>query len=1027
MVLFCPPFNIIKLLPSPFSISSRMKKILTLLFTVCLTVSFSQAQEAAPIRGLSDERDFTVAFVHANIRQNAGTLLSDATLIIRKDKIVGIGNNFEIPKGALVYDLKGRTVFPSFIDIYTNYGQPSPRAFVPERGPQYDTKVRGAYSWNQALHPEYDAYRNFVVDPKRAEAMRKSGFGLALTLEDDGIARGTASFVALGDGKEQTLILNDRSAACFSFNKGTSRQDYPASLMGSIALLRQTCIDADWYKSAKNKDYNISLESWNASSTLPRIFEVSNYLSALRAARIGSEFGIHYILKGAGDEYKRIAEIVATKEAFIIPLTFPKVTDVSNPYDAENISLSELKSWELAPTNPAVLEKAGVKFAITAYGLKDPKDFTKNLLKAIKYGLTKEAALKALTQTPAELLHVSDKVGELKTGMLACFTISNKDVFDKDNVLLEEWILGKRYIIQDADTFDRRGKFHFTADTLSGWNLQLSGEQLNPEWTLYKDSVKVKADITRDANQFTLRFEIKKGQGAYRLNAVSNPADAHHLEGEGQDPQGKWITWKADWFAAADAKKDTSKKDTLPQIGKVWYPNSAFGTPEPLVAKTVLIKNATVWTNEKEGILKETDVLIKDGKISRIGKNLDTTALKITGVEVIDGTGKHLTPGIIDEHSHIAINEGVNEGTHAITSEVRIGDVLNPDDINIYRQLAGGVTTSHLLHGSANPIGGQTALIKLRWGKSAEAMKFENADGFIKFALGENVKQANWGDDFSIRYPQTRMGVEQIYMDAFSRAKDYYAKQQAAQKMVNKNVDLPRRDLQLEALAEIINSKRFITCHSYVQSEINMLMHVADMFHFHINTFTHILEGYKVADKMKVHGAGGSTFADWWAYKYEVMEAIPYNACIMHQMGIVTAVSSDDAEMARRLNQEAAKAVKYGGVSEEEALQFVTLNPAKLLHIDQRVGSIKEGKDADLVLWNDHPLSIYAHPVKTFVDGICYFDEKRDQQLQIQNEKERQRIIRLMLDEKAAGAITQKPAITIEPEYHCNDQELLPH
>jgi imidazolonepropionase-like amidohydrolase len=268
------------------------------------------------------------------------------------------------------------------------------------------------------------------------------------------------------------------------------------------------------------------------------------------------------------------------------------------------------------------------------------------------------------------------------------------------------------------------------------------------------------------------------------------------------------------------------------------------------------------------------------------------------------------------------------------------------------------------------------------------------------------------------------MGVEQVYMDAFTRAKNYdMARKNAAS---SKSSVMPRRDLELDALAEIINKKRFITCHSYEQSEINMLMHVADSFGFRVNTFTHILEGYKVADKMKAHGVGASTFSDWWAYKYEVMEAIPYNGKIMHDMGLVTAFNSDDAEMARRLNQEAAKAVKYGHVSEEEALKFVTLNPAKLLHIDNRVGSIKEGKDADIVIWNDNPLSVYAKPLKTFVDGICYFDIDRDKQIRERNKVERARLIKKMMDEKLSGGAVQKATLTIDELYHCNDNEKSP-
>ena len=365
-----------------------------------------------------------------------------------------------------------------------------------------------------------------------------------------------------------------------------------------------------------------------------------------------------------------------------------------------------------------------------------------------------------------------------------------------------------------------------------------------------------------------------------------------------------------------------------------------------------------MWTSEQEARLDNTDVLVKNGKIVQIGKNLSDASAKI-----IDGTGKYLTAGIIDEHSHIAASS-INEGGHSVTSEVRIGDNLYPDDISIYRELAGGVTTAHILHGSANSIGGQTQLIKLRWGVDDEGLKFKNWDPFIKFAFGENVKNTRISNN--VRFPDTRMGVEEVFMDAFTRARDYENELKAADANNKKKGATPivvRRNLQLDALVEILNKKRFITCHSYVQSEIVALMRVAEKFGFRVNTFTHILEGYKVADKMKAHGANASTFSDWWAYKTEVQDAIAYNATIMQKVGLNVCINSDDAEMARRLNQEAAKSVKYGGMSEDDAWKMVTINPAKALHVSDRTGSIKTGKDADLVLWNDNPLSIYAKPL----------------------------------------------------------------
>jgi imidazolonepropionase-like amidohydrolase len=508
--------------------------------------------------------------------------------------------------------------------------------------------------------------------------------------------------------------------------------------------------------------------------------------------------------------------------------------------------------------------------------------------------------------------------------------------------------------------------------------------------------------------------------------------DPLRMNGKGQLPDGTWITWSATYIApmTENSTKDTAKKQPV-TYGEIFYPFCAYGQKaedrsgfDKVVSdfknryNALLIKHVTVWTNEKEGVLKNQDVYITDGRIVRIADDINASTLAFA--KVIDGTGKHLTPGIIDEHSHIALIS-VNEGTQASSAEVRMGDVINSEDISIYRSLAGGVTSAQLLHGSANPIGGQSAMIKLRWGKSPEQMKFEGADGFIKFALGENVKQSNWGDINTVRFPQSRMGVEQVYYDYFTRAKEYDAKKQTSG---NPKAGITfRRDLELEAIAEIMNKKRFITCHSYVQSEVNMLMHVSDSMGFTVNTFTHILEGYKVADKMKAHNIGASTFSDWWAYKVEVKDAIPYNAALLSNMGITTAINSDDAEMQRRLNQEAAKTIKYGGLSEEEALKTITLNPAKLLHIDNKVGSIKVGKDADVVLWSDNPLSVYAKVEKTIVDGQIYYDNETDLKLRAEIQKERARIIQKMIDEKKNGGATQKPVMKKQQLFDCDSMQ----
>ncbi|RZL10375.1 MAG: amidohydrolase, partial [Pedobacter sp.] len=594
------------------------------------------------------------------------------------------------------------------------------------------------------------------------------------------------------------------------------------------------------------------------------------------------------------------------------------------------------------------------------------------------------------------------------------FLITSENLFKSSNIIFENWVMGKRYVVNKMDITDLRGVYNLNADGIGSMLLRITGTAGGSAASIERlgaDSVKVTATFTRTGDWVNINFNLKKNPvGDVRLSGYLTASNPVAFSGDvvvNSIGGGRWTaTFK-------EANKETPKREepkpSVAGLGGLIYPFVAFGNAIAPVQEAVLLKNATVWTNEKDGILKNADVLLENGKIKAVGKGLNAG-----NARVIDATGKHVTPGIIDEHTHIAGSGGINEGAQAVSAEVRIADIINSEDVNIYRQLAGGVTTTHVLHGSANPIGGQSQLIKTRWGKGPEELKFGGNDGFIKFALGENVKQSNFGD--GSRFPVTRMGVEQVFVDAFTRAKEY----EKALAVKGNNV---RRDLELDAIVEILNNKRFITCHSYVQSEINMFIHVADSLGFKINTFTHILEGYKVADKMKAHGIAGSTFADWWAYKMEVQDAIPYNGKIMHNIGVVTAYNSDDAEMARRLNQEAGKAVLYGKVSEEEAFKFVTLNPAKMLHIDERVGSLKPGKDADVVIWSANPLSIYAKAERTFVDGIPYWDIDKDVNIQASQKAERARIIQKMLDNKNRGARTQRPTVDAPRLYNCESLE----
>jgi imidazolonepropionase-like amidohydrolase len=438
----------------------------------------------------------------------------------------------------------------------------------------------------------------------------------------------------------------------------------------------------------------------------------------------------------------------------------------------------------------------------------------------------------------------------------------------------------------------------------------------------------------------------------------------------------------------------------------LYLPVAVAGTP-PDAPSVIIIQNATILTIS-HGTIEHGFILIKDGKIAEVGQAVKAPK----DAQVIDAAGQYVMPGIIDCHSHIAVDGSVNEGSVSVSSMANIADVLNPDDIDIYRDLAGGVTVANVLHGSANSIGGQTQVIKLRWGQPASKLPFEGAVPGIKFALGENPKRSN----FSIpgqprRYPATRMGVEETIRGAFTEARDYkkvwddYNKRFSAGE---KNLIPPRRDLKLEPLVEVLEGKRYVHSHCYREDEILMLLRVAKEFGFKVRTFQHVLEGYKVADEIAAAGVGASTFSDWWAYKVEAYDAIPYNAALMTRRGVVVSINSDDAEEATHLNQEAAKSMKFGGLSHDEALKMVTLNPALQLGIDQRVGTIDAGKDADLAIYNHDPLSAYAVVQKTLIDGRVYFDRQRDIAERPAREKEK----KALLDkEKKSGE--KKPDATV--------------
>jgi len=999
------------------------------LYASIITGLFSQialADQTSPVLGMHHKTPTLVTFTNATIIQKPGTTLTDATLIINNGHIQAVGKHLKPAQGSLVVDLKGYTIYPGFIDSYSQYGIDYTYPTKKQKGPVYRIDRTGGNAANGAIHAQINWVNHFTPDSKIAKNYLANGFTAVQTAKHDGLLQGRGTTVSLATGIANDLIYQPYAQHFASFDKGSSPQRYPTSLMGSIALLRQFFSDANWYQEAYPKgvtvqgekiEYNAALQAIANIERQGTFFSTKTEQSLFRAAKLLNNFDIRPTLLGSGFEYARIDDIARLNATIVVPLSFAKKPTLGES-QGRDIDLADLRHWERSPGNLAAIANTKLNFAITSHGVKSD-DFLANLRQAVKHGLSPKAALAALTTTPAKIAGIADKAGQLKPGYYADFIVTKGNLFD-DGDIVSVWTQGQKNSFIEQNHLTLSGDYELTSlQTNEKLSLTLALTEEKAKVTLNQGDKKLKlSQITKSADSVSFVVTEEKQVIRYRLWQHS---DGINLAGRqiDQNQQQQLIS-----ATAVKAKTDeaSDKVQAIEYIGQLTWPNRAFGQSKLPLQQKLHLRNATVWTSQDEGILTNTDILIANGQFNKIGKDLATPS----GYRVIDATDKHITAGIIDEHSHIAISRGVNESSEAITAEVRIGDVINPDDIHIYRSLAGGTTTAQLLHGSANPIGGQGQIIQLKWGESAQEMKLTKAPGTIKFALGENVKQSNWAAA-NTRYPQTRMGVEALMKDAFVRAKEYEQAQKAyddlSRREKRKAAPL-RRDYRLETLVEILNAERHVHIHSYVQSEILMFLRLAESFDFKVATFTHILEGYKLADEMAKHGAGGSTFADWWGYKFEVYDAIPHNACLMAQRGVLTSINSDSRDLQRRLNQEAAKSITYCGMSPTDAWNMVTINPAKQLKISDRVGSIKKGKQADFVIWDHNPLSVYARAEQTWIEGRNYYDLNDDKARQQSVRHEKAQLLNKLMADKSKDKETDALSATekmLQPAWHCED------
>ncbi|MFN2475851.1 MAG: amidohydrolase family protein [Chthoniobacterales bacterium] len=976
--------------------------------------AFAQVS-TTPKQGLRENDPRVHALTNARVVAAPGKVIDKGTVLIRDGLIVDAGPSVQIPAGARVWDLSGKTIYAGFIDSYSRIGLPETLQPEPMRRPEPDAdnpdakpkeiareQVKGTHNWNPRVTPERNAAEFIRMDKNAAQKMRDLGFASALVVPARGIFRGSSALVDLADADANASVVlpNVAQHIAFEIDRRRDGGGYPSSLMGCIALIRQTLLDASWYQAAQDAyrknpgsserpESNASLQALvdSAQAKQPAVFEAEDELDLLRVLRIAQEFKLKPIILGTGYDY-RVRKALG-KTPLILPLDFPKTPEIEKPAQALDVQLDELQHWDRAPSNPALLAAAGNPIAFTTAKLEKPdKEFWSRIRLVVRRGLSPDAALAAITTTPAEMFGASDRLGTIAPGRIANLVVSSGDLFAADDArVLTTWVDGKWYDTDRADDRDPRGTWDLVADGTT-LPLVIEGEldKLDTKLAGEKVSFSIREGAVLLVGPAKL---FDKGEGSVRLTGhVTNDS----ISGIGDGPNESRLGWTAKRTAPYTAKKE-EKPSPLdkPLEFPETFPAGVYGRSSPPdQPPAVLIQNATVWTAAAQGTLQNADLLVAGGKITAVGPGLKAPA----GATVFDAKGLHVTPGIIDCHSHTAISRGVNEGTHAVTCECRIGDVVDPTDIALYRELAGGVTTANLLHGSANPIGGQNQVVKFRWGALPEEMKFEGAMPGVKFALGENVKQSNWGERNTTRYPQTRMGVEEIYRDRFRAALDYDA-------AAKRKDPLPfRRDLQLEALSEIVNNKRLIHCHSYRQDEVLAFLRVTNEFKIQVGTLQHILEGYKVADEIAAAHVGGSTFADWWGYKVEAFDAIPYNAPMMASRGVLTTINSDSPDLARRLNTEAAKSMKYGAMVPEEAIKLATINAAKQLRIDNKVGSLEVGKDADFVVWSGDPLSNYTHANQTWIDGRKYFDRAEDGEARKGFAAQREALIQKALTER---------------------------
>lgn len=974
---------------SPLRVRGRFVTIALLGLAACLTASPAPTFADIP----PDYAPVAYAIKGAKIIAGRGVRIENGTIVIRRGVIEALGpvDHVTIPFDAETIDGAGLVVYPGFLDLYTTLGVPAgtPRSrtgsgktanlsnFALAQTPEDD---------RHGITPEFEVANVLDLSATLVQSRRKLGFTDLLAAPGGAIATGQSAFASLGGQPRREAILRGPVAlhinlqppfepapprdpgspatpTTFRSRPFSGPRAYPVALMGCIATLRQAFLDSEHQHELRDfharhggprPPFDPALDTLSDAQarSLSVWWEANSRDEIHRALDLAEEFGTDAVIVG-GREAGQVAErLKALDVPVVLRVDFPDEPKAAKngsreksnaaPVEPARVLADRVAQWKERVGTAAALAKAGVRFGFASDGLTKPETFPAQVRKTIQAGLSADAALDALTRQAAEIAGLGDRLGTLETGKLGHLIALSGPYENEKSKLRFVMIDGAKFDIEKPNTREQSGP---TAD--DGEKPKQPKLEAEPDTQQKRELAHDKDRPSDKAKEKDQEKEKEKEKQAEKSRKEPDPKPVR----AGETP----------------ARMNRSDPRTPANVADVATELDEDRKPRIKTSGDVLVKDAVILTVGPEGNIPRGSILIRGGKIAAIGPNLEAPA----GIKVIDAHGLVAMPGIIDTHSHIAIQGGVNESSLSMVPEVRVRDVVQGDDIAIYRALAGGTTTARLLHGSANTIGGQDAVIKLRYGQPARdlILRDPKRPQGVKFALGENVTRLTG------RFPNTRMGVEATLERAFEEARAYQRRLAANRAASARGESAPpmRRDLRLEALAGILDGSIKIHSHCYRADEILMLMGVAERHGIRVQSFQHVLEGYKVAPEIAAHGASASTFSDWWAYKVEAYDAIPFNAALLTEAGVRVCIKSDDSELMRHLNLEAAKMVRYGGTSEHDALAMVTLNPARELGLDHRLGSLEVGKDGDIALFNAHPLDSYARCELALIDGEVWF------------------------------------------------------